>query len=92
MQNCNTNFVKSRYASGWYENLENEVAKRTDELNKQTLKLKESQKALTFLLEDVNEVGSMVSEILESARLASEHGHLNYQEMRMGELYPIKLR
>ncbi len=38
----------------YYENLEDEVNKRTEEINKQAVKLKESQIALSYLLEDVN--------------------------------------
>ncbi len=38
-----------------FAKLEDEVAKRIKELNEQAARLKESQKALTFLLEDVND-------------------------------------
>jgi len=38
------------------------------------------------LSEDISDMEKMVSEILETARLRNEHGHLNLQQTNMGEL------
>lgn len=54
-----------------FEKLESEVASRMDELNEQTARLKESQRALTFLLEDVNDARNELLQVNKSLEAAN---------------------
>lgn len=55
-----------------HENLEKIVQERTTMLNEQTLKLKESQDALLFLLEDINESRDEIQKVNEKLKEANK--------------------